>query len=208
MRQLSRRSVVVGGALAACGLVLPAEPNAGTKARPVRVEVDTALGTIEIDVNLARAPITSTDFLKYVDRGLFDGGGFYRTVRPDNDRKPVKIAGIQGGVTDEKTYLPPIALESTNRTGLRHRDGTLSVARLAPATGMAGSFFICVGNQPELDFGGHRNPDGQGFAAFGQVVVGMEVVRAIWSSKTKDLNNGFGDQMIDPPIKILHARRA
>ena len=121
-----------------------------------------------------RAPITAANFLKYVDAGLFDGGRFFRTVRPDNQvDKPVKIAVIQAAGSRERAgeFFPAIPLERTNVTALSHKDGTLSMARSTPDTARD-SFSICVGDQPALDFGGARQPDGQGFAAFGQVVTG------------------------------------
>ena len=167
----------------------------------------TALGVIQVAVDLARAPISAADFLKYVDGRLFDGGAFYRTVRPDNDINPVKIDVIQGGLTNDGKLLPPIPHEPTSKTGIHHRDGTISTARDRPGTGSAGAFFICIGDQPQLDFGGRRNPDRQGFAAFGRVVHGMEVVRAIWKSKTAPPDGGMGGQKLMPPIGILTARR-
>lgn len=167
----------------------------------------TALGTIEVAVDLARAPISGGDFLKYVDRRLFDGSAFYRTVRPDNDINPVKIDVIQGGLMDDSRLLPPIPHEPTSKTGLHHLDGTISTARDEPGTGSAGAFFICIGDQPELDFGGRRNPDRQGFAAFGRVVHGMDVVRAIWKSKTGAPDGAMGAQKLTPPIGIVSAKR-
>jgi len=123
------------------------------------------------------------------------------------DINPVKIDVIQGGITDKKKFLRPIRHEPTNRTGLRHRNGTISIARDKPGTGTAGAFFICIGAQPELDFGGRRNPDRQGFAAFGQVVRGMEVVHAIWSSKAGARYEGMRGQGLTPPIGIVSAKR-
>jgi peptidyl-prolyl cis-trans isomerase A (cyclophilin A) len=173
----------------------------------VRVMLTTALGAIEVAVDLAHAPISGGDFLKYVDRRLFDGSAFYRTVRPDNDINPVKIDVIQGGLVNDKKLLPPIPHEPTSKTGLHHHNGTISTARDKPGTGSAGAFFICIGDQPELDFGGRRNPDRQGFAAFGQVVHGMDVVRAIWKSKTAAPDDGMGAQKLMPPIEIVSAKR-
>jgi peptidyl-prolyl cis-trans isomerase A (cyclophilin A) len=170
------------------------------------VVLTTALGAIEVAVDPARAPISAGDFLRYVDRRLFDGSAFYRTVRPDNDINPVKIDVIQGGLVNDRKLLPPIPHEPTNKTGIHHRNGTISIARDEPGTGSAGAFFICIGDQPQLDFGGRRNPDRQGFAAFGRVVHGMDVVRAIWKSKTA-LLPGMGGQKLMPPIGILTARR-
>jgi peptidyl-prolyl cis-trans isomerase A (cyclophilin A) len=167
----------------------------------------TALGAIEVAVDLAHAPISAGDFLKYVDHRLFDRSAFYRTVRPDNDINPVKIDVIQGGLVNDRKLLPPIPHEPTSKTGLHHRNGTISTARDKPGTGSAGAFFICIGDQPELDFGGRRNPDRQGFAAFGQVVHGMDVVRAIWRSKTAPPDGGMGAQKLMPPIEIVSAKR-
>lgn len=203
----SRRTALAGMASWGVSLAALASGGRGFRQREVRVVLTTALGAIEVAVDLARAPISGGDFLKYVDRKLFDGGAFYRTVRPDNDINPVKIDVIQGGVLGDRKLLPPIPHEPTNKTGLHHRDGTISTARDKPGTGSAGAFFICIGNQPELDFGGNRNPDRQGFAAFGQVIHGMEVVRAIWKSKTGAPDGGMGAQKLTPPIEIVSAKR-
>jgi peptidyl-prolyl cis-trans isomerase A (cyclophilin A) len=171
------------------------------------VVIDTALGPIGVLLELGRAPLSAGDFLKYVDRGLYAGGTFYRTVRPDDDPKPIKIDVVQGGLTDDRKFLAPIAHEPTNLTGVRHRNGTLSIARDAVGTGSAGAFFICIGDQPALDFGGKRNADGQGFAAFGHVTSGMELVRKIWSMKTQGPPGSPGGELIATPVRILGARR-
>jgi peptidyl-prolyl cis-trans isomerase A (cyclophilin A) len=171
--------------------------------RPLRVVMDTDLGQIEIEIDAANAPATAANFLKYVDAGLYDGGRFHRTVRPDNQReKPVKIAVIQGAANAARRteFLPAIPLERTSKTGLAHRDGTISMARDGPDTA-TDEFFICVGDQPELDFGGKRNPDGQGFAAFGRVVRGMDVVRRIQESPAKG-------ETLQPPVTIQRVRRS
>src|SRR5262249_35806318 len=141
--------------------------------------------------------------LKYVDAHFYDGGVFHRTVKPDNQPdSPVKIEVIQGGMEParEKEAFPPIKLERTNKTGLAHKDGTISMARDGPDTA-TGDFFICIGDQPALDFGGRRNPDGQGFAAFGKVVQGMEVVKKIQGAPAKG-------QALTPPVKILKVQRS
>ena len=167
------------------------------------VVVQTDLGEIELEIDTVRAPATAANFLKYVDAGLYDGGLFHRTVRPDNQReKPIKIAVIQGAANAARKseFFPPIALERTNKTGVRHKDGTVSMAR-AGVDSATEEFFICVGDQPELDFGGKRNPDGQGFAAFGRVVRGIDIVRRIQES-TAD------GETLRPPIKILSVRRS
>ncbi len=174
----------------------PAPPSA------VVVRLTTALGEIDLEIDSVHAPVSAANFLRSVDAGRYDGGRFHRTVRPDNEtRKDVAIEVIQGGVAPEreKDELPPIALERTTVTGLKHRDGTLSMARAEPDTATS-DFFICIGDQPLLDFGGARNPDGQGFAAFGKVVRGMEIVRQIQAAPA-------AGQALTPPVQILTARR-
>ena len=146
-----------------------------------RILIKTNLGNIEIEICEKQAPITAANFLRNVDEGRFKGATFYRTVRLDNQpNNDVKIEVIQGGLKDDACpqSLPPIGHETTKKTGILHKDGVLSMARNEPGTATS-EFFICIGDQPELDFGGKRNPDGQGFAAFGRVVRGMEVVKAI-----------------------------
>lgn len=168
----------------------------------IRVVLVTALGEIEVALDATHAPLTTANFLHYVEHGIYDGGIFHRVVRLDTQKSlPVKIEVIQGGVAParENELAPPIPLERTRDTGLRHLDGTISVARTGPDTGQ-GDFFICVGDQPELDFGGKRNADGQGFAAFGHVVRGMEIVRAIHRAPSDG-------QRLTPPVTILSAKR-
>lgn len=164
--------------------------------KPV-VVISTAMGDIEVELDAAKAPETTKNFLRYVDAGHYTGGRFHRTVTMANQPdKKVKIEVIQAGVNPakQKADFPPIKLERTNKTGIHHKDGTISMARDSADTATS-DFFICVGDQPELDFGGKRNPDGQGFAAFGKVVKGMDVVRKIQKSHA----NG---QSLDPPITI------
>ncbi len=127
---------------------------------------------------------------------------------PTNDPQPIKIDVVQGGLTDDSKYLAPIAHEPTSRTGLRHRNGTISIARDGVGTGTAGAFFICIGDQPDLDFGGKRNPDGQGFAAFGQVTNGMALVRRMGAMKTQGPMGSSGGELIASPVRIVGARRA
>ena len=191
-------------ALIAAGLLLAAAPSpqpASPSGNPV-VVLETEAGRIVIEVDAARAPATARNFLRYVDEGHYDGGEFHRTVRADNQPgKAYKIEVVQAAVNPERQPqdFPPIELERTSKTGLRHRDGTVSMARAEPDTATS-DFFICIGDQPELDFGGRRNPDGQGFAAFGQVVSGMDVVHRIQGSAADG-------QHLTPPIRILKARR-
>ncbi len=166
------------------------------------VSIQTALGDIEVELDAKAAPKTVENFLRYVHDGFYADGRFFRTVRDDNQpTNAVKIAVIQAEANParDKESFPAIALDRTRDTGLRHRDGTLSMARDGPDTATH-QFFICVGDQPELDFGGKRNPDGQGFAAFGRVVKGMELVRRIQGSAAKE-------QQLDPPVRIQRAIR-
>ena len=144
--------------------------------------IKTELGDIYAEVDLKKAPITSTNFLTYLDADMYDSSCFYRVVRMDNQpRDSVKIEVIQGGrFRDEENGFPPVPHETTEMTGIKHRNGTISMARSRPGSATS-EFFICIGDQHELDFGGKRNPDGQGFAAFGRIIKGMEVVRRIHS---------------------------
>jgi len=168
------------------------------EAQNPHVLIQTELGDITVEIYEKEAPITAGNFLKYVDDGLFKNATFYRIVtmenQPDND---IKIEVIQGGLgyTEGRKTLPPIEHETTEKTGIRHEDGFISMARLQPGTASS-EFFICVGDQPDLDFGGKRNPDGQGFAAFGKVVGGMDVVRKIHRQPAEG-------QMLDPRIQIF-----
>jgi peptidyl-prolyl cis-trans isomerase A (cyclophilin A) len=170
------------------------------------VVFETEKGAIEMEVDSVRAPITAANFLKYVDGGFFDGGAVNRAVRPDNTvRHDVEIQVIQFQINRARNreQFPPIPLERTSVTGLKHLDGTLSMARGGPDTA-TGSFSIVIGNQPEMDFGGRRNPDGQGFAAFGRVVKGMDVVKVIQASPTGQ-RGGYGTESLDPPIAVVKA---
>lgn len=168
----------------------------------VRVRIETTQGDIFADIDSAHAPISATNFLRYVDSAAYNGGRFHRAVTPDNQpRDSVRIEVIQGGPNRDRigARWPAIPLERTRDTGLRHRDGTLSMARGGPDSATS-DFFICINDQPSLDFGGNRNPDGQGFAAFGQVVRGMDIVRAI---QRQPVNA----QTLTPPIAIARIVR-
>jgi peptidyl-prolyl cis-trans isomerase A (cyclophilin A) len=172
------------------------------------VVFETEKGTIEMEVDGARAPATAANFLKYVDAGFYDGGSVNRSVRPDNTvRHDVEIQVIQFQIDSarRREQFPPIALERTSVTGLKHVDGALSMARTGPDTATA-SFSIVIGDQPEMNFGGRRNADGQGFAVFGRVIRGMEVVRAIQASPTAS-QGPYGTESLEPPIKVLKAYR-
>lgn len=183
----------------ACAQPASSKPQPGI----VRLVIETARGNIDVSLDSARAPISVTNFLRYVDRGAYDGGIFHRAVTLANQpNDSVKIQVIQGGANPQRDSLlrvPPIPLERTSATGLTHHDGTLSMARAGPNTATT-DFFICIGDQPSLDYGGRRNLDGQGFAAFGQVTSGMEIVRAIQASPVDA-------QRLTPPITIRKIRR-
>jgi len=192
-------------------LLVLAGPAAGgqpaASQRPV-VVFQTEKGSIEIEVDAQHAPLTAANFLKYVDGGFYDGGAVNRAVRPDNTvRHDVEIQVIQFQIdgTRRREEFPPIALERTSATGLKHVDGAVSMARNGPDTATA-SFSIVIGDQPEMDFGGKRNPDGQGFAVFGRVVRGLDVVKAIHSAPTGQ-RGPYRTETLDPPIKILKAYR-
>jgi peptidyl-prolyl cis-trans isomerase A (cyclophilin A) len=168
----------------------------------VRVTIQTELGNIDVTVDSVHAPVTATNFLRYVDAGRYSGGQFHRTVTMANqESNPVKIEVVQlsAARSPNAERWPPIELERTNKTGLKHHDGTVSMARAGPNTATS-DVFICIGDQPELDFGGKRNADGQGFAAFGVVTKGMDVVRKIQASPARG-------QTLDPPIRIVNVVR-
>jgi peptidyl-prolyl cis-trans isomerase A (cyclophilin A) len=154
-----------------------------------------------LEVYPEQAPITVANFLRYVDMGRLDSASFYRAVRLDNQpNDSIRIQIIQGGLLGHRDMvLPRIEHETTRDTGVRHLDGTISMARAAVGT-TSSEFFICIGAQPELDYGGKRNADSQGFAAFGRVVEGMDVVRAIQSRAARG-------QMLNDPVKITAAAR-
>jgi peptidyl-prolyl cis-trans isomerase A (cyclophilin A) len=195
--------------LVAAGVILVgAASRAPEGAQATVVVFETGKGSIEVEVDGVRAPISAANFLKYVDAGFYDGGTINRAVRPDNTvRHDVEIQVIQFQIDTAraKDVFPAIPLERTSVTGLKHVSGTISMARLGPDTA-TGSFSIVIGDQPEMDFGGRRNPDGQGFAAFGRVVRGMDVVRAIQASPTGQAGP-YGTETLSPPIRIVKASR-
>lgn len=197
------------GAASSSGSSAPRTPgwwrsiDAAQEAGTLRVSVETELGDFEVELEGQRAPATVANFLRYVDGGQYDGGRFTRTVTLENQVRPdVLIEVIQAGPNPEfqGRGFPPIPLERTRDTGLRHLDGTISMARGGPDAARA-SFFICIGDQPSLDFGGARNADGQGYAAFGRVVRGMEVVRCIHRSPANER------EQLTPPIRIIRISR-
>ena len=200
VRQVLSRQRVLLAALAVIGTAFVARDAPAQERGKIRVLLETALGEIELELDGDNAPPTTANFLRYVDAERYDGGRFHRAVRLDNqNRSDVLIEVIQGGPNDGQGF-PSIELERTRDTGLLHTDGAISMARGGPDTASSG-FFICIGDQPSLDFGGERNADGQGFAAFGRVVRGMDVVRRIQQSPTPQ------GETLEPPITILRATR-
>jgi peptidyl-prolyl cis-trans isomerase A (cyclophilin A) len=177
--------------------------TACSSTRP-RVVIETPLGDITAVIESEYAPLTSRHFLKNVDNEIYanNRGTFYRVVRPDNQPiNPVHIEVIQGGIDRETGDLSTdfVPHENTRDTGIQHRNGTLSMAREEPGSANT-EFFICIGAQPELDFGGKRNPDGKGFAAFGKITSGMKIVRQIQKLKDKQ-------QYLENAVPILNIRR-
>jgi imidazolonepropionase-like amidohydrolase/cyclophilin family peptidyl-prolyl cis-trans isomerase len=173
-----------------------------TAPRGMRVVITTELGDIELELDAARAPVTVANFLKYVDGGFYDGGAFHRTVRPDNQtaqKNPIDV--VQGGINPERRSqaFPAIPIERTKDTGVWHVEGAISMARAGPDTARS-DFFICLTDLPELDFGGQRNADGQGFAAFGHVVRGLDIVRKIQQSPADG-------ERLTPSIRIVKVTR-
>lgn len=168
----------------------------------VMVRLHTSLGDIDLEIYQDKAPTTASNFLRYVDEGRYKNVQFYRVVTPSNQAKnPIKIEVIQGGLSFDGGHpkeLPPIAHETTAMTGIKHLDGVISMARDKPGSASS-EIFICIGDQPALDFGGQRNPDGQGFAAFGRVIRGLEVVKKIQAGAEKD-------QMLIAPVRFSAER--
>ena len=151
----------------------------------VNCEIVTTEGIILVELYPDKAPITVANFLRYVDADLYSNGSFFRVTTPENEAtRDVKIEVIQGGKSEGKDF-DSIEIETTEKTGILHENGTLSMARSEPNTA-TNSFFICINAQPALDFGGKRNPDGYGFAAFGKVIKGMDIVKKIQAGENKN----------------------
>ena len=207
-----RHLVIVVLALAALAVhaQTPASDRAGQasalKPGEVAVTITTPFGDIVIAVDPVHAPVTSANFLKYVDGGFYTNGQFHRATRPDNytpvlPNRPA-MAIIQGGINPAKRSegFPQIPLERTSVTGLKHVVGTVSMARGTADTATS-DFFICLDDQPSLDFGGKRFDDAQGAAAFGRVVSGLDVVRKIQQEPVQG-------QSLTPPVPILEMHRS
>ncbi|WP_454802407.1 peptidylprolyl isomerase [Mucilaginibacter phyllosphaerae] len=162
---------------------------------PVRCLIKTSLGNITIELYPAKAPVTVANFMQYVNKNLYKGSSFFRVCTPANEAtRKVKIEVIQGGNVPQNQILDSIKIETTQQTGLLHHNGTLSMARSGPNSATS-EFFICINDQPALDYGGARNPDGQGFAAFGRVITGMDIVKKIQAQKEES-------QYLVKPVKI------
>ncbi len=175
----------------------------------VRVAITTELGTIELDLDHARAPKTVENFVRYVDLKRFDGMNFYRAMHLAWGEQPNGL--IQAGLAgDPRKVLPPVIHEPTSQTGIHHKAGAISMARFAPGTATA-DFSILLADLPQLDADpAATDPDLQaGFSAFGHVVSGMDAVRRIWDaplSPTKG-EGPLKGQLLEPPVKILSVRR-
>ena len=196
------RGVIVFVALCLCTHSLVANESQ----QPIFIQqavITTPLGKIEIELYSEQAPMTVTNFIRYIKAGAFDGGRFYRVVRLDNDNGSPKIEVIQGGANEEFKDFAAIPLETTKQTSIKHLDGVLSMARGAPDTATS-EFFICIGPQPSLDFGGLRNPDGKGFAAFGRVTNGMDIVKQIHQIRQAlEVEDDYvKGQMLAKPVSI------
>ena len=163
-------------------------------------EIETTEGSIIVELYPEKAPITVSNFKRYVDAQLYDNTSFFRVCTLENEAdRDIKIQVIQAADIDESITFPPIRLETTEQTGIKHLDGVISMARNEPHTATS-SFFICINDQPELDYQGKRNPDGQGFGAFGKVIQGMDVVLKIQAQENEE-------QQLHSPIIIRTIRK-
>ncbi|CAL1691874.1 Peptidyl-prolyl cis-trans isomerase A [Brevundimonas subvibrioides] len=167
----------------------------------VQVVITTDVGRMVVDLDVERAPVSACNFIGYVTTGDYDGGSFFRTVVAATNDNPNPIDVIQAATPrgSDDASRPSIPLERTRETGLRHVAGTISLARNGPDTATS-SFFIVTRDTPSLDFGGGRNPDGQGFAAFGRLSEGLDVARAIQTMPAD------GEEQLTPPVVIRSAR--
>lgn len=193
------RPMMTAAALAALGLASCATATSAPKSP--RVVMETDVGRMVVELELARAPLSTCNFLSYVTDGDYDGGRFFRTVVSATNDNPNPIDVIQAATPrgDDDHLRPPIPLERTRDTGLSHIAGAISMARDGPDTATS-SFFIVTHDTPALDFGGGRNPDGQGFAAFGHLVEGLDIARRIQMSPANS------EERLTPPVVIRSAR--
>lgn len=168
------------------------------------IEIQTAKGDIEIELYPLQAPKTVAAFLSYIDAGYYSDGSFYRVLNDENQPSNAeKTELIQGGIWQTKNKeamkIPGVPHETTAQTHILHTDGVISLARREPGTATT-EFFICIGKQPGLDYGGENVEDKQGYATFGKVVKGMDIVRKIYRQPEND-------QHFDPPVAIYNIRR-
>ena len=199
---LRRRFLAGAGAISAISGVALAAPG------PVKIQIITRLGDIALELRPDKAPITTANFLAYIDRKLLDHATFYRASRPEG-AKDYEFGVVQGGLQNDPRYLlKPIAHESTSKTGLKHTNGAISMGRRAPGTATS-DFFICVGDQSYLDADPTQKGDNKGFACFGYVTDGLEVVKKIMALPLS-ANGGIGvmkGEMIRNPLP-MKVRRA
>lgn len=196
---IARRTLI-----GAAGLVVAA-PGLALAAGKPRVAIQTSAGTIIVELEDKKAPVTSANFLRYVDAKKYDGGTFYRALRT----KGVKGAGsIQGAPPQRARRFAPIAHESTTKTGIRHKPGVISMARNAPGTATC-DFFICASAMPYLDAHPGAKGDNLGFAAFGTVVEGLPIVKKILAMPTGGpaYTEAMKDEMLKAPVQILSMKR-
>lgn len=167
------------------------------------VLINTAYGEVEVELFPDQAPKTVAAFLSYVDSGYYKNSSFYRVLSNENVPAEYNSGLIQGGIyktnSNKLLQIPGIIHESTRQTGLSHISGTISLARTTPGTAST-EFFICVGDQPQFDSSETRNGDGKGFAAFGKVFKGMDVVRKIQNTPSHG-------ESFDVEIKIANIER-
>lgn len=206
MRLAMTHRILVAALLAVLAAPLSSQTTADA-ADLVPVAIDTSLGRIVVALDRTHAPVTTTNFLHYVDTHRFDGQNVYRAMHvPDAKGKDGGL--IQGGITtDARKLFPPIAHEPTSQTGLHNVAGAISMANAGPGTARA-DFFILLSDMPGLDANGPGG-DANGFAAFGRVIEGMDVVEKIWKapvSATKG-DGAMKGQMLEPPVRILRAER-
>ena len=202
---MRRREVLIGGAVLAAGPVWAQAPEAAPPANP-KVVMQTGQGTITLELYADKAPLSTANFLRYVDAKRYDGATIYRVLHTPGDPTTGLVQG--GAKFDPAHPIAPIAHEPTTQTGLAHKDGTISLARRAPGTATS-DFFICVGDAPYLDADPKAPGDNLGFAAFGHVVDGMDVARKILAlplSPTAGAPDMVG-QMLDPVVPIVAAHR-
>ncbi len=182
---------------------------AAEQANTINVVIETDKGDISLELYPEQAPISVENFIQNIKAGLYAGGRFYRASRPDNNlsAKRKVLTLIQGGKNEQQQARAPIAHETSRLTGISHLDGVISMARLDPGTASS-EFFICIGDNSGLDYGSDRYPEGQrqGYATFGRVIIGMDVVVKIQhlptGNKAKNADDWFGQQLINDTVVI------